>query len=46
VLIGCEGGFSKEERELLQTQEVFRLNTEMVLRSESAVVAVAAKILL
>ena len=46
VLIGCEGGFSKEEKELLTTQEVFRLNTPMVLRSESAVMEVASKILL
>jgi 16S rRNA (uracil1498-N3)-methyltransferase len=46
VLIGCEGGFSKSERELLSTQEVFRLNTPMVLRSESAAMAVASKILL
>ena len=46
VLIGCEGGFSKEEKEFLQTQEVFRLDTPMVLRSESAVMAVASKILL
>lgn len=46
VLIGCEGGFSKTEKELLKTQEVFRLNSPMVLRSESAVMAVASKILL
>ena len=46
VLIGCEGGFSPEERELLSSQEVFSLRTPMVLRSESAVVSVAAKILL
>jgi len=46
VLIGCEGGFSPEERKLLQRQEVFALSTPMVLRSESAVLAVAAKILL
>jgi len=46
VLIGCEGGFSDSERELLQKQEVFRLNTPMVLRSESAALAVASKILL
>jgi 16S rRNA (uracil1498-N3)-methyltransferase len=46
VLIGCEGGFSKKERELLKSQEVFRLATPMVLRSESAVMAVASKILL
>ncbi|MDD2790255.1 MAG: 16S rRNA (uracil(1498)-N(3))-methyltransferase [Sulfurimonas sp.] len=46
VLIGCEGGFSKEERALVASQENFRLATPMVLRSESAVVAVASKILL
>ncbi|MDQ7043275.1 MAG: 16S rRNA (uracil(1498)-N(3))-methyltransferase, partial [Sulfurimonas sp.] len=36
VLIGCEGGFSEDEKKLLQKQEVFRLNSKMVLRSESA----------
>lgn len=46
VLIGCEGGFSQSEKKLLSSQEVFRLNTPMVLRSESAVMAVASKILL
>ena len=46
VLIGCEGGFSKDEREFLKTQESFRLKTPMVLRSETAVLAVASKILL
>lgn len=46
VLIGCEGGFSKDEKEFLSTQDVFRLNTPMVLRSESAVMAIASKILL
>ena len=46
VLIGCEGGFSKDEKEFLKSQEVFRLNNPMVMRSESAVMAVASKILL
>ncbi len=46
VLIGCEGGFSDDEKEFLKMQENFRLDTPMVLRSESAVVAVASKILL
>ena len=46
VLIGCEGGFSKMEKEFLVNQEVFRLDTPMVLRSESAAMAVASKILL
>ncbi|MEO1938944.1 MAG: 16S rRNA (uracil(1498)-N(3))-methyltransferase, partial [Sulfurimonas sp.] len=42
----CEGGFAPSEKELLQKQEVFRLKTPMVLRSESAALAVASKILL
>ncbi|WP_373003038.1 16S rRNA (uracil(1498)-N(3))-methyltransferase [Sulfurimonas sp.] len=46
VLIGCEGGFSRDERELLSEKENFRLDTPMVLRSESAAVAIASKILL
>lgn len=46
VLIGCEGGFSQNEKEFLSSLEVFRLDTPMILRSESAVVAVASKILL
>ena len=46
VLIGCEGGFSPEEKALLSQKEVFRLDTPLVLRSESAAFAVAAKILL
>jgi len=46
VLVGCEGGFSKNEKEFLKTQESFRLKTPMILRSESAVLAVASKILL
>ena len=46
VLVGCEGGFSQEEKDYLAKQDVFRLDTPMVLRSESAVMAVASKILL
>ncbi len=46
ILIGCEGGFSSDEKEFLKSQKVFRLNNPMVMRSESAVMAVASKILL
>jgi len=45
VLVGCEGGFSKEEKELLSQKEVFSLDTPLVLRSESAVMAISSKIL-
>lgn len=46
VLIGCEGGFSGKEKELLSSLKRFRLDTPMVLRSESAVLAIASKIVL
>ncbi|MDT8338228.1 MAG: 16S rRNA (uracil(1498)-N(3))-methyltransferase [Sulfurimonas sp.] len=46
VLIGCEGGFSQKEKELLSSLKRFRLDTPMVLRSESAVLAIASKIVL
>lgn len=46
ILIGCEGGFSHNEKEFLVNQDVFKLRTPMILRSESAVMAVASKILL
>jgi len=46
VIIGCEGGFSSKEKEFFSSLEVFRLDTQMVLRSESAVMAVASKVIL
>lgn len=46
ILVGCEGGFSAEEKKYLQSQKVVRLNTPSILRSESATVAIASKILL
>jgi 16S rRNA (uracil1498-N3)-methyltransferase len=46
VLIGSEGGLSEAERTLLKEQKVFRLDTPMILRSETAATAIASKILL
>ena len=47
VLIGCEGGFSPSERALLEaTCRVRAFTTPHILRSESAAVAVASKVLL
>jgi 16S rRNA (uracil1498-N3)-methyltransferase len=45
ILIGCEGGFSKSEKEMLSTQQQVRLDTPMILRSETAVVAVCSRVL-
>ncbi|WP_345976556.1 16S rRNA (uracil(1498)-N(3))-methyltransferase [Sulfurimonas sp. HSL3-7] len=46
VLIGSEGGLSEAERALLRQQKVVRLDTPMILRSETAATAIASKILL
>jgi len=46
VLIGSEGGFSEAEREMLSSQRMVRLDTPMILRSETAATAIASKILL
>lgn len=45
VLIGCEGGFSAEEKRLFAACRIRRFDSPMVLRSESAAVAVSAKVL-
>jgi len=45
VLIGCEGGFSDEERNQVEKLKRFRLDTGMILRSESAAMAIASKVL-
>lgn len=46
IMIGCEGGFTEAERAALAPCRTFRLETPMVLRSETAAVAAAAKLLL
>ena len=46
VLIGCEGGFSENERTILKDLKSFRLDTPMILRSESAALAISSKVLL
>lgn len=46
ILIGPEGGFSEKERILLAQRAVFGLSCPSILRSETAVVAVASKILI
>jgi len=45
IVIGCEGGFSDDELRLFGEQKVVGLNTPMILRSESAVCAVASRLL-
>ncbi len=46
LIIGCEGGFTDEERALFAEHKITGFSTPLVLKSESAACAVAAKILL
>ena len=46
IVIGCEGGFHEDEIALFKPENNIGFDTPLVLKSESAVCAVAAKILL
>jgi len=46
IVIGCEGGFHEDEVALFKAENIVGFDTPLVLRSESAVCAVAAKLLL
>jgi len=46
IVIGCEGGFHEEEVALFKPENIVGFDTPLVLKSESAVCAVTAKIML
>jgi 16S rRNA (uracil1498-N3)-methyltransferase len=46
IVIGCEGGFHDDEVTLFKPENIVGFDTPLVLKSESAVCAVASKILL
>jgi len=46
IVIGCEGGFHEEEVALFAPENIVGFNTPLILKSESAVCATAAKLLL
>jgi 16S rRNA (uracil1498-N3)-methyltransferase len=46
IVIGCEGGFHEEEVRLFTSKNILGFDTPLVLKSESAVCAVASKLLL
>lgn len=46
VVIGCEGGFTSDEVALFKPENIMGLDTPLILKSESAVCAVASKVLL
>ena len=46
IVIGCEGGISKDERELFENSKIIGLNSPLILRSQTAAIAISSKILL
>jgi 16S rRNA (uracil1498-N3)-methyltransferase len=46
IIIGCEGGFSQSEVEKFDSDKIVGINSDLILRSESAAMVVASKILL
>jgi 16S rRNA (uracil1498-N3)-methyltransferase len=46
IVVGCEGGFTGDECAFFDEQKVVGFDTPLILKSESAVCAVASKILL
>lgn len=45
IVIGCEGGFSKAERETFNKDFIVGINSNLILRSETAAISVASKII-
>ena len=46
LVIGCEGGFSTNERSKFNKQNVIGFNSSLILRSETAIICAGAKIIL
>lgn len=46
IVVGCEGGFSDDEIAMFKSEDIYGFDTPLVLKSESAVVSVACKLLL
>lgn len=46
LVIGCEGGFSNEEREIFKSENIVGFETNLILRSETAIISAASKILI
>jgi 16S rRNA (uracil1498-N3)-methyltransferase len=46
IIIGCEGGFSQNELDRFQDDKIVGIDSDIILRSESAALSVTAKILL
>ncbi|WP_419770651.1 MAG: 16S rRNA (uracil(1498)-N(3))-methyltransferase [Candidatus Marinarcus sp.] len=45
IVVGCEGGFSKREVELFSKEKIVGIHSDLILRSETAMTTVAAKLI-
>lgn len=45
-ILGCEGGFSKKEREKFNSDNILGFDSKLILRSETAVISAASMILI
>ncbi|MEA3383494.1 MAG: 16S rRNA (uracil(1498)-N(3))-methyltransferase [Campylobacterota bacterium] len=45
IVLGCEGGFSKDEISDFDTKRVVGINSNMILRSETAALSIASKLI-
>ncbi len=46
IIIGCEGGFSKKESESFNQEKIVGFKTPLILKSQTAISAVASKIII
>ncbi len=46
ILIGCEGGFSEDERKLLKNNQKIGFKTNLIQKSETATLIIASKLLI
>jgi 16S rRNA (uracil1498-N3)-methyltransferase len=46
LVVGCEGGFSNNERETFNKDKIVGFNSNLILRSETAIISASSKILL
>jgi len=46
LVIGCEGGFSSDERDIFNKDNIVGFNSSLILRSETAIISASSKILI
>ena len=46
IILGCEGGFSSKEISKFSVDKIVGVDSDIILRSETAIVSIASKIIL